>query len=95
MKLMPEETELLGSWVAEDDHVSADTVCDRIAELTERHLTKIATASGGWETLFQDPDDGRYWELTYPQSDLHGGGPPKLKWLSADEAEKKYGSLST
>jgi hypothetical protein len=38
-----------------------------------------------------DPDDGRYWERTYPQSEKHGGGPPQLKCLTFQEASKKYG----
>jgi hypothetical protein len=39
--------------------------------LTRQHLRQIAVSegSGGWETLFQDPNDGRYWERTFPQSE--------------------------
>jgi hypothetical protein len=27
----------------------------------------------------------------YPQGELHGGGPPRLAWIPAQEARKKYG----
>jgi len=43
-------------------------------------------------TLYRDPDDGRYWERTYPQSELHGGGPPELRVLATEDARQKYGA---
>ena len=49
-----------------------------------------ACVSAGWETLYRDPRDGRLWELTYPQSEMHGGGPRRLHVLSRDEAAAKY-----
>jgi hypothetical protein len=30
------------------------------------------------------------WELTYPQSYLHGGGPPALYKIDENEAHKKF-----
>ncbi|QOY91146.1 Imm27 family immunity protein [Paludibaculum fermentans] len=30
------------------------------------------------------------WELTYPESHLHGGGPPKLTRLSLEEVRQPY-----
>lgn len=51
---------------------------------------KIGTADDGWSILYQDKEDGRYWELTYPESGMHGGGPPTLTWLKFEEVEKKY-----
>ena len=44
----------------------------------------------GWETLYRDPDDGRYWERTFPQSGSDGGGPPQLRFLTDYEAKDKY-----
>jgi len=51
----------------------------------------IGGADGGWSRLYLDPVDGRYWELIYPQSEIHGGGPPRLAHISADAAKIKYG----
>ncbi len=93
-KLQPNEQLLTGSWIAENGEVHDDAISERIKWLLADHLRKIADSpqSGGWETLYQDPDDGRYWERTYPQSELHGGGPPRLRSLTADELRQKYGA---
>jgi hypothetical protein len=44
--------------------------------------------------LYRDPVTGRLWELTWPQSDLHGGGPPRLRLVQADEVRPKYGPIT-
>ena len=40
--------------------------------------------------LYRDPNDNRLWELIYPQSEMHGGGPPELRNLTFNEARQKY-----
>jgi len=92
MKLRPNEHVLTGSWIQVHDTVQGDDVCKRIEWLVNTDLKRIASSPqwGDWETLFQDPSDGRYWERSYPHGDLQGGGPPQLKVMSADEAEAKY-----
>jgi hypothetical protein len=93
MKLQRHETDLVGKWIVEDNKVHRDVTCERIEQLTTSHLRQVAVSPkwGAWETLFQDPDDNRYWERTYPQGELQGGGPPRLRCLSANEAKMKYG----
>ena len=92
MKLKPEETELIGKWETVNGGVRGDGTCERIEWLKTNHLQEVAISKqwGGWETLFKDPDDGRYWEQTYPQSEVQGGGPPRLTHLSVEEAQSKY-----
>ncbi len=92
MRLQPHETELIGKWISEAKAVRGDATCERIKWLTENHLKQIALSPqyGAWETLFQDPDDQRYWEQIFPQSEMHGGGPPALKCLSTEKAKAKY-----
>jgi hypothetical protein len=51
---------------------------------------KEINASGGWDVLYRDPRDGRFWELTYPHGDVQGGGPPRLHLLSVEELRGKY-----
>ncbi len=67
----------------------ADDVCRRIDWLIESRLDRLAIT--GWETLYQDIRDSRLWERTYPQSEMHGGGPPQLSVISSEVALKKYG----
>jgi len=90
--LQSHETALVGSWFIKDGQALGDETCERIEWLTKHHLKKVALSKdyGAWETLFQDPNDGRYWERTYPHSEMHGGGPPRLVLLSAQDAMKKY-----
>ncbi|MBE7540272.1 MAG: hypothetical protein HS122_17900 [Opitutaceae bacterium] len=92
MKPQPHETDLVGKWIVEGEKVRGDPTCERIEWLTSHHLREIAVSKqwGAWETLYQDPDDGRYWERTYPQGELQGGGPPRLAVIAAEEAKKKY-----
>jgi hypothetical protein len=93
MNLRVDESVLTGSWIIVDGSISGDSVCKRIEKLISSHLKKVASSPqwGDWETLYQDPVDGRYWERTYPHGELQGGGAPQLKVLSADEARLKYG----
>ena len=50
----------------------------------------LGTAGDGWECVFRDPRDDRLWELTYPESSVHGSGPRRLSVISADAARSKY-----
>ena len=70
IKLQPHEQRLTGSWVAQDGKVHGDAICERIKWLLAHDLKKVADSPqwGAWKTLYLDPDDGRYWERTYPQS---------------------------
>jgi hypothetical protein len=92
-KLQPNEQLLTGRWIAHDGKIHGDAVCERIEWLLAHHLQKMVDSpkSGGWESLYRDPDDGRYCERIYPQGELHGGGPPQLKYLTTDDARQKYG----
>lgn len=89
-KIGEKEVAIIGSWVLDGDKMSADTNCQRILTLTTTHLHKIGNDKSGWNTLYKDPDDGRHWELIYPQSDQHGGGAPSLVFISEIEVKKKY-----
>jgi len=81
------ETEIRGSAHLNE---SADASFERIQRLTESYLKRIGATPDGWDVLYKDPSDGRFWELIYPQSELHGGGPPLLRWLSDQQARDKY-----
>jgi hypothetical protein len=91
-ELGPEEQLLFGagSPSGTGDH---DDVDRRILWLIRHRLIKRAIAEGGWDQLYRDPSDGRFWELTFPQGSLHGGGPRRLSCLSRAEVEAKYGPM--
>ena len=88
--LLPNENELVGNWILEEGQTSADETCRRIEGLINGPLTELAKSECGWMTLYQDPTDGRYWEHIYPHSDMHGGGPPTLRWIAVDDAKQRY-----
>jgi hypothetical protein len=87
----PDEIELVGCWKLKEEKLSADETANRIVVLLRDWFKSIAKSSSGWEQLLQDPEDGRYWELTYPMSEMQGGGPPMLKVISGDIVRNKYG----
>jgi len=93
VKLTPQETDLVGTWQMKHDTLVADPTCNRIEWLISEHLVRLASDFSGWVELYRDPDDGRLWELTWPQSELHGGGPPRLSCLTIEAARNKYGAI--
>jgi hypothetical protein len=92
-RIASHETEIRGRWIMVGGRVEADDDCRRIDELVAHKLRELGQDATGWDRLFVDPGDGRHWELTYPESELHGGGPPRLRYLQESEARAKYGHL--
>jgi hypothetical protein len=93
--LKADEKSVAGEWIYRDGRMAGDLSCERIEWLIHNHLQKVADSlrNGAWETLYRDPDDGRYWERTYPRSEMHGGGPPKIQTINSDEIRDKYGAV--
>jgi hypothetical protein len=94
MKIDRSEVALTGKWIPHNQgRYIADDVCARIDMLVRDHLQEIGRDQAGWDALYRDPVDGRFWELIHPQSEMHGGGPPQLQVLTTAEARKKYGDV--
>jgi hypothetical protein len=91
MRPNKEEIVISGKWIVEGKKITPDETCERINWLKTNYLQKIATDVSGWDVLYLDPGDGRFWELTYVNSEMHGGGPPVLKNILSEEAKHKYG----
>lgn len=89
-RLRPDETILQGGSVTIDGQVLRNPVSVRIDHLISNELIEVTTGDGGWSTLYRDPVDGRYWELSYPHSEMHGGGPRSLTHLSDEAVKNKY-----
>lgn len=92
MKPESHETKLEGNWLFDGEKIRSNETEKRIIWLIESYLNKIAISPdlGAWEILFQDSNDQRFWELTYPQSDMQGGGPKVLRVIDCDTAYSKY-----
>jgi Immunity protein 27 len=88
--IQPHETMIEGHWLSVGGKVVADAAVNRIDTLVGSHLSLLAVSSDGWAKLFRDPDDGRLWEHTFPQSELQGGGPPRLEIVSLETARLRY-----
>jgi hypothetical protein len=95
MQIQPSEVSLIGQWIYRGGRAAADPTCERIQSLIKSHLVGIGGDASGWNTLYRDPSDGRFWILTYPKGELHGGGPPALLNVTLLEAQQKYGAVVT
>lgn len=93
MKLLASnEHEICGQWLVSNGAVAADEACHRIEWLITTALSFIDTGESGWERVYQDPRDSRFWLLSYPQSHLQGGGPPSLRAINSQEAASFRGA---
>lgn len=90
-ELGAEEQQLVGGWVEHDGGRTLDQIDRRVFWLVTRRLIPRGHAHHGWEQLYQDPRDGRFWELTFPEGSLHGGGPRLLTCITEERAREKYG----
>lgn len=88
--ISPDETLIKGTWVSSGSSVEADDSCKRIEWLTSEVLEHLTTDGDNWEAYYQDPKDRRFWVLFYPQSELHGGGPPSLREISENDIRVKF-----
>ena len=90
MKISAEEREIEGTFKLVNGRVEDDASCSRIDELTQHYLHEVGRDQSGWDVLFIDPADQRYWELTYSSSGSHGGDAPRLICISQARAREKY-----
>jgi hypothetical protein len=84
------EMEIIGQWAQADGGIREDASTKRIHWLLDSCLTFVAVDESGWQKLYVNPADGQYWELSFPQSHWHGGGPPTLTRLDKDVAQRRY-----
>ncbi len=92
--LRPDEVDLVGQWLDVGSRLVSDGVTARIERLIRSRLERVAADETGWATLYRDPRDGRFWERTFPRSEMHGGGPPRLTVISRQAAAEKSGEAA-
>ena len=91
MSINPNETLIVGSWVMAGGRMIADSEVQHIRTLVADELERVAIAPSGWESLYKNPRDGRYWEMFFPHSEMHGGDPEALRVVDLRSVQEKYG----
>ncbi len=84
------ETSIIGNVIFENNKIKLDEKGLRIENLINDYLVLIDSSEEGWLMLYRDPSDYRLWELSYPDSHLHGGGAPALTNISIEDAKNRY-----
>jgi len=87
------ENKIVGKWILKDGKIIGDKNNQLIEQMIENELVEISRKDGGWTVLYKSSIDNNYWELTFPQSELHGGGPKTLERLSFEDISTKYGNI--
>ena len=59
-------------------------------EFARSNLVQVVVDDVNWIVLYRDPKTGDYWKEYFPQSELHGGGPPIFVRISLDDAERDF-----
>ncbi|WP_082434612.1 Imm27 family immunity protein [Devosia sp. A16] len=72
---------LADKWIVDGTHVIASGDAGAIDELLANSLEEVASNDGGWRRLYRHRTGGHFWELSYPNSELQGGGPRRLVQL--------------
>ncbi|MFV0553131.1 MAG: Imm27 family immunity protein [Mangrovibacterium sp.] len=85
MIIKKNETLLMSKWIFNGVDVELDDVGRRIEWLISNCLKEISIDATGWNRLYLDLNDNRYWELIYLDGEQQGGGAPTLRCLSANE----------
>ena len=71
-------------WAVSGSKVVAEGDAQIISDWLANDLDKVRVNSSGWMVLYRHRDTGQYWELSYPQVEIHGGGPRCLRCLGDD-----------
>ena len=79
---MPSPTDLNDIWSFENGRMVECGDGAIITGMLEHELESLRTEDGGWATIYRHRDTGDLWELSYPQAEVHGGGPRRLRLLN-------------
>jgi len=86
--------EVIGKWIVDPSgRIVGDRAENQIWEVVRNHLTRMGDRESGWTILYRDPSDDSFWELTFPQSEMHGGGPAKLTRIASEQVPQLYPTL--
>jgi hypothetical protein len=85
---------LEGKWIFRNGKIVGDEAENRIWELVENHFVRVAERDSGWVVLFNDPTNDSFWELSFPEGELQGGGPAQLTKIERDQIQVLYADLN-
>lgn len=78
---MTPSEDLRDVWYSESGKMAARGDAAVIDDLLATKLEEIKVDPVNWIVIFRHRDTNQLWELSYPQSELHGGGPRRLRLL--------------
>jgi len=76
-----DRADLADRWVMRGPAVSNEGDADEIDALLSTELIEVAKADDGWRILYRHRATSALWELSYPNSERHGGGPRRFREL--------------
>jgi hypothetical protein len=59
-------------------------------EFARKNLIQVVVDDVEWKVLHRNPATGEYWKEFFPQSEMHGGGPPVFVKISEEEAKREF-----
>jgi hypothetical protein len=80
--------ELNDVWELHDGRMRAVGDARLIDDLLKNELVEVR--KDNWAVLYRHKETGEYWDLTYPQGELHGGGPRRLRVVSDPDSWTPY-----
>ncbi len=78
---MPAPTELNDGWSFRNGQRVVESDTALIDSMLANELDVVRTAEEGWTIIYRHRQTGQLWELSYPRSEMHGGGPRRLRSL--------------
>ncbi|GEM_PF-1103287 len=59
-------------------------------KFARKHFVQIVVDDVNWKILHRDPSTGEYWKEFFPDSEMHGGGPPVFERISEEDARREF-----
>jgi len=78
---MSAHNELNDKWSFENGQIVRGGDAALIDDMLATKLVRVRTDQGGWTVIYRHRQTGRLWELSHPRSEMHGGGPRRLRLL--------------
>ncbi|MDZ7679051.1 MAG: Imm27 family immunity protein [Acidimicrobiales bacterium] len=70
--------------------MSIEPVMGRDAQEMAKHLRELVNDDLRWITVFIDDKTGQLWRMSFPHSEMHGGGPPLLEPVTREEVLQEF-----